>query len=84
MRVMMVIASAAAYFINENWTRSQFEHSETMNFEMPLTRLVWVTSIVSIALTYLVSWVVIPDLQGDTSLWWKLSSIISCGTLAGA
>lgn len=84
MRIMMVVASAGAYFINESLTRAQFENSETMNFEMPLTRLVWVTSIVSIALTYLVSWVVIPDLAGNSTLWWKLSSIISCGTLAGA
>lgn len=84
MRIMMVVASAAAYFINENWTRSQYENSETMNFEMPLTRLVWVTSIVSIVLTYLVSWLVIPELNGNTTFWWKLSTIISCGTLAGA
>ncbi len=84
MRIMMVVASAAAYFINESMTRSQYENSETMNFEMPLTRLVWVTSIVSIVMTYLVSWIVIPDLAGNTTLWWKLSSIISCGTLAGA
>ncbi len=81
---MMVVASAAAYFINENMTKSQYATSESMNFEMPLTRLVWVTSIVSIVLTYIVSWVVIPDLGGNSSLWWKLSTIISCGTLAGA
>ena len=84
MRIMMVIASAAAYFINENMTKKQFANSETMNFEMPLTRLVWVTSIVSIVLTYIVSWIVIPDLAGNSGLWWKLSTIISCGTLAGA
>ncbi len=84
MRVMMVIASAGAYFLNEKWSRSQFENATDMNFETPLTRLVWVTSIVSIALTYLVSWLVIPQLGGDSSLWWKLSTIISCGTLAGA
>ncbi|MCC6508049.1 MAG: sodium-translocating pyrophosphatase [Pirellulaceae bacterium] len=84
MRIMMVVASAGAYFINESMTRSQYATSETMNFEMPLTRLVWVTSIVSIVLTYIVSWFVIPDLAGNTTLWWKLSTIISCGTLAGA
>ena len=55
-----------------------------MNFEAPLTTLVWLTSILSIGLTYLLSYVMIPDLKGDTSLWWKLSSVISCGTLAGA
>jgi K(+)-stimulated pyrophosphate-energized sodium pump len=84
MRIMMVIASAAAYFINENLAHSQYAQAQQMNFEAPLTRLVWLTSIVSIALTYLVSWLVIPNLGGDSTLWWKLSTIISCGTLAGA
>ena len=55
-----------------------------MNFETPLTSLVWLTSIISIALTYIVSYLMIPDLGGDTTLWWKLATIISCGTLAGA
>ena len=54
-----------------------------MNFEAPLTSLVWLTSIVSVVITYAVSRVLIPDL-GDGSLWWKLSTIITCGTLAGA
>src|SRR6185295_4911553 len=83
MRVMMVIASALSYFINEAMTKAKFKNAETMNFEMPLTRLVWITSVVSIAMTYVVSWLVIPTL-GDGSQWWKLSTIISCGTLAGA
>src|ERR1051325_4127333 len=55
-----------------------------MNFEAPLTTLVWLTSIVSIVLTYIVSFLMIPSLSGDGTLWWKLASIISCGTLAGA
>jgi len=55
-----------------------------MNYEAPLTSLVWITSAVSIALTYVVSSVIIPNLGGDTSQWWKLATIISCGTLAGA
>ena len=55
-----------------------------MNFETPLTTLVWLTSIVSVALTYVVSYVLIPGLGGDPSLWWKLSTVITCGTLAGA
>src|ERR1051325_6781830 len=55
-----------------------------MNFEAPLTTLVWLTSIVSIVLTYIVSFLMIPSLSGDTTLWWKLATIISCGTLAGA
>jgi len=83
MRVMMVIASALSYFINEAMTKAKFKNAENMNFEMPLTRLVWITSVVSIAMTYVVSWLVIPAL-GDGSQWWKLSTIISCGTLAGA
>ena len=55
-----------------------------MNFEAPLTSLVWLTSIVSVALTYVVSYFLIPDLGGDATLWWKLSTVITCGTLAGA
>jgi len=54
------------------------------NYEAPLTFLVWLTSIVSIIATYIVSYFMIPDLGGDTTLWWKLSSVITCGTLAGA
>ena len=54
-----------------------------MNFEAPLTSLVWLTSIVSVVLTYIVSYLLIPDL-GDGTLWWKLSTVITCGTLAGA
>ena len=55
-----------------------------MNFEAPLTRLVWLTSFVSIALTYGVSYLLIPDARATASLWWKLSTVITCGTLAGA
>ncbi|HKA21133.1 MAG TPA: sodium-translocating pyrophosphatase [Blastocatellia bacterium] len=83
MRVMMVIASALSYFINELVTKAKYKNADHMNFEMPLTRLVWITSAISIGLTYIVSWLVIPSL-GDGSQWWKLSTIISCGTLAGA
>ena len=84
MRIMMVIASALSYFINESITRAQSGTADTMNFEKPLTRLVWITSIVSVVLTYIVSYVTIPTLGNDPTLWWKLSTIISCGTLAGA
>jgi len=55
-----------------------------MNFEAPLTSLVWITSVVSIAATFVISKMMIPDLGGDTTQWWKLATIISCGTLAGA
>jgi K(+)-stimulated pyrophosphate-energized sodium pump len=84
MRVMMLVSSAASYFINGAIAKAQYGHADKMNFEHPLTSLVWITSIVSIALTYLISYLIIPILGGDTSQWWKLATIISCGTLAGA
>lgn len=84
MRIMMVIASALSYFINEAIARARYGNAAEMNFEQPLTNLVWLTSIISIALTYVVSYLIIPDLGGDATLWWKLATIISCGTLAGA
>jgi K(+)-stimulated pyrophosphate-energized sodium pump len=90
MRVMMVIASVISYFINETMTSAKYANADKMDFEMPLTRLVWITSIVSILITYGISYVTIGPmattgpLAADPSLWWKLSSIISCGTLAGA
>jgi len=84
MRVMMLFSSAFAYFINGAIAKARFGNAEKMNFETPLTTLVWLTSIVSIVATYIVSYYIIPSLGGDTSQWWKLASIISCGTLAGA
>ena len=83
MRVAMLVSSSAAYFLNGAIAKAKYAHSDEMDFEAPLTSLVWITSIVSIALTYVVSYLMIPDL-GDGTLWWKLASIISCGTLAGA
>ena len=84
MRVMMVISSAVGYFVNNLIARSRYATAEKMNFEAPLTTLVWLTSILSIGLTYVVSSFMIPTLGGDPDLWWKLASVISCGTLAGA
>jgi len=84
MRIMMLVASALSYFVNEAWAKARYSNSDEMNFETPLTSLVWITSFVSIILTFVVSRLIIPELGGDTSLWWKLASIISCGTLAGA
>ena len=84
MRIAMLVASAAAYFINALIAKSRYEKAAEMNFEAPLTSLVWITSIVSIILTYVISYFMVPTLGGDSSLWWKLASIISCGTLAGA
>jgi K(+)-stimulated pyrophosphate-energized sodium pump len=81
---MMLVASAVSYFLNGAIAKAKYGNANEMNFEAPLTSLVWITSIVSIVLTYLVSSIIIPDLGGDTSQWWKLASIISCGTLAGA
>jgi K(+)-stimulated pyrophosphate-energized sodium pump len=84
MRVMMLVASALSYFINGAIAKGKYGHANEMNFEHPLTSLVWITSIVSIALTYVISRYIIPDLGGDGTQWWKLATIISCGTLAGA
>ena len=86
MRIMMVVASALSYFINEAIAKGRYANASSMNFEAPLTSLVWITSIISVVLTYIVSYLIIPTLgpAGDTSQWWKLATIISCGTLAGA
>jgi K(+)-stimulated pyrophosphate-energized sodium pump len=84
MRVIMLVASTISYFLNGAIAKGRFGNADEMNFETPLTSLVWITSIVSIALTYLISYYTIPELGGDTSQWWKLATIISCGTLAGA
>jgi K(+)-stimulated pyrophosphate-energized sodium pump len=84
MRIVMLIASAAAYFINSFIAKAKYGNADEMNYEAPLTSLVWITSVVSIALTYVVSSLIIPVLGRDASQWWKLATIISCGTLAGA
>ncbi len=83
MRIVMVVASGVSYLLNEALARAQYQHAQKMNYEHPLTRLVWMTSAISIVLTYLASYVLIAHL-GDGTMWWKLSSIITCGTLAGA
>jgi len=84
MRVMMLVASALSYFLNSVIAKAKYGSANEMNFEAPLTSLVWLTSLVSIALTFLVSRYIIPELGGDDTQWWKLATIISCGTLAGA
>ncbi len=84
MRVMMVLASGFSYLVSNAISRARYGAGARFNFEQPLHQLVWFTSLVSVALTYVVSRVVIPNLNGDPSLWWKLSSVITCGTLAGA
>jgi K(+)-stimulated pyrophosphate-energized sodium pump len=84
MRIMMVLASGASYFINEALARARYGQADKFNFEHPLTSLVWLTSAVSVALTYVASYLLIPRLGGDGTMWLKLATIISCGTLAGA
>jgi K(+)-stimulated pyrophosphate-energized sodium pump len=83
MRVLMVITSGVSYWINEAMARAKYARATHMNFEAPLTSLVWLTSLVSVGVTYVASYALIGDL-GDGSLWWKLSTVITCGTLAGA
>ncbi len=83
MRVQMIVASGLSYQLNGMISKARFANVKKMNFETPLTTLVWITSFVSVALTYLVSFWLIRDL-GDGTLWWKLSTVITCGTLAGA
>jgi K(+)-stimulated pyrophosphate-energized sodium pump len=82
MRVLMVVTSIAAYFINERAAKAKYQQADEMDYEAPLTSLVWLTSVISILMTYLASFLMIRDL-GD-GMWWKLATIITCGTLAGA
>jgi K(+)-stimulated pyrophosphate-energized sodium pump len=84
MRVLMIVTSGVSYVLNEAVARARFAKADDMNFETPLTSLVWLTSILSVAVTFAISYLLIPSLLGDPTLWWKLSAIISCGTLAGA
>jgi len=84
MRIMMVLASGFSYLISNGVAKARYGKADRFNFEAPLTQLVWLTSFVSVGLTYLLSRFVIPDLNGNTDLWWQLSTVITCGTLAGA
>jgi K(+)-stimulated pyrophosphate-energized sodium pump len=83
MRIMMILASGFSYLVNETLARGRYAAATRMNFEAPLTNLVWLTSIVSVVITYIASYALIGGL-GDGTLWWKLSTVITCGTLAGA
>jgi len=83
MRIVMIVASGISYLLNEAIAKSRYATANDMNFEAPLTFLVWLTSIVSVVLTYITSYVLIKDL-GDGTMWWKLSTVITCGTLADA
>jgi K(+)-stimulated pyrophosphate-energized sodium pump len=83
MRVGMIVTSAVSYWLNGAWAKAKFANASRFNFETPLTTLVWLTSIVSILMTYALSAILIPGV-GDGTMWWKLSTIITCGTIAGA
>ncbi len=84
MRIGMIVTSAASFALNQKFAKAKFGLSDKFNFELPLTSLVWITSFVSIAMTYLLSFLLVPHVGGDPTLWWKLSTIITCGTIAGA
>jgi K(+)-stimulated pyrophosphate-energized sodium pump len=84
MRIVMIVASALSYFINDAIAKSKYQNAAKFNYEAPLTYLVWITSIVSVIFTFIVSSQLVPELGGDATQWWKLSLIITCGTLAGA
>jgi K(+)-stimulated pyrophosphate-energized sodium pump len=84
MRLVMVLASVISYYVNNAMARAKYLNADKMNFEAPLTSLVWITSVVSVIATYAISNAMISDIAGDGTLWWKLATIITCGTLAGA
>jgi K(+)-stimulated pyrophosphate-energized sodium pump len=84
MRIMMVLASGISYIVSNAISKAKYAGAVKMNFEAPLTQLVWFTSVLSVALTYVLSWLTIPNLGGNPDLWWQLSTVITCGTLAGA
>jgi K(+)-stimulated pyrophosphate-energized sodium pump len=85
MRALMIVTSLVSYFMNEAITRAQFAGKSDFDFEEPLTHLVWITSAVSIVVTFVASYLLLAKQSGiDPNLWWVLSAIISCGTVAGA
>jgi K(+)-stimulated pyrophosphate-energized sodium pump len=84
MRILMILTSLAAFYINAFVSQARYSGKEEIDFEVPLTSLVWITSLLSIAVTFAASALLIPDLNGNTDMWWILSTIISCGTLGAA
>lgn len=84
MRVAMIVTSVVSYWLNKTYFKAKYQNEKKFNFETPLTSLVWITSIISIAMTYLLSYLIIPCINGDTTYWYKLATIITCGTLAAA
>ncbi len=84
MRILMIITSVVSYVVNDRISRSMNASKTKMDFEQPLTWLVWMASIMSIVVTYFASYYMLPEAQYSGGLWWKLATIISCGTLAAA
>jgi K(+)-stimulated pyrophosphate-energized sodium pump len=85
MRALMIVTSLVSYFLNEAITRAKFGGQKDFDFETPLTHLVWITSAISIMVTFVASYLLLSKQAGiDPNLWWVLSAIISCGTVAGA
>jgi K(+)-stimulated pyrophosphate-energized sodium pump len=84
MRILMILTSLGAFYINAALSQLRYSNKEELDFEVPLTNLVWITSLLSIAVTFGASALLIPDLNGNTDMWWILSTIISCGTLGAA
>jgi K(+)-stimulated pyrophosphate-energized sodium pump len=84
MRLLMVVTSGLSYFLSEAIAKSRYGTARSMNFEAPLTALVWIASITSIIATYAASYALIGNINGNGDLWWILATIITCGTLAGA
>ena len=84
MRILMILTSLVSYFINDIWTKAAYTGKIHFNAEIPLTKLVWITSIISIGVTFLASYLLLPPVQFAGGLWWVLAAIISCGTIAGA
>ena len=84
MRILGIVTSVISYYINNGLSKMLYGGKDELDFEAPLTNLVWITSILSIISTYIVSYFLIGNLGGNTSLWWILATIISCGTLGAA
>ncbi|MCU7693164.1 sodium-translocating pyrophosphatase [Haoranjiania flava] len=84
MRILMVITSVVAFWINKAISNAMYSNKEDLDFEAPLTHLVWITSILSIIVTFIVSYLMLPNVNGNSDMWWILSVIISCGTLGAA
>lgn len=84
MRILMIITSIVAFYANAAFSKARYSNTDDLDFEKPLTSLVWITSFLSIIATFIASYAMIPDLNGNTNMWWILSTIISCGTIGGA